>query len=89
MGTGFRNVWQEDGAVVVSETGENTFIFSTIDTPWGDWEHPVSGHREFGVEERPDGTFVFTHEARTAQREFWIVGCRTLSSGNRINCGAP
>src|SRR5215207_4558736 len=29
------------------------------DTPWGDWEHPVSGHREFGIERRTDGSYVF------------------------------
>ena len=61
LGKGFRNL--DDGAVVVSDVTDHSWTFTTIDTPLdlsgADWEHPVSGNREFGINERADGTYDF------------------------------
>jgi hypothetical protein len=57
MGTGLANLLKEDGAVVVSRASKTSWTFSTVDTPWLDWEHPVSGNREFGVKQLPGGAY--------------------------------
>ena len=41
----------------------STWIFTTIEVPYGsqgyDGEHPVSGNREFGIFQNPDGSYTF------------------------------
>ncbi|MFV5687459.1 hypothetical protein ACM55M_02400 [Flavobacterium sp. ZT3R25] len=53
-----------DGSVVCSEYTSNSWIFTTIEVPWGlnqgqDGVHPVSGNREFGIIQNPDGSYTF------------------------------
>jgi len=48
----------DDGSVVVSEITPHYWIFSTIFAP-KDCAHPVSGNRQFGFVEQPDGSYVF------------------------------
>ncbi len=48
----------EDGSVVASSVTDNSWIFTTIDSP-DDFTHPVSGHREFGFETVGGGTYTF------------------------------
>jgi len=57
MGVGWGNI--EDGSVVCSRADETSWVFSTVDVPYEDWEHPVSGQREFGVTPRSDGGYEF------------------------------
>lgn len=54
-----------DGSVVCSFYSESKWIFSTIEVPF-DWitsgwdgQHPVSGNREFGYTQNPDGSYTF------------------------------
>jgi hypothetical protein len=48
----------DDGSVVVSESKPDHWIFSTVHSS-GDFDHPVSGNREFGYTPQSDGTYVF------------------------------
>lgn len=53
-----------DGSVVCSETNNNHWIFTTIKVPYGPFQsqdgiHPVSGNREFGLTQNPNGTYTF------------------------------
>lgn len=57
MGAGGINV--DDGSVVASQVTNRNWIFSTVETPWGDWSHPVSGNREFGYTDFGNGQTVF------------------------------
>ncbi len=47
-----------DGSVVCSYKNHRKWRFTTISAPY-DWEHPVSGTREFGYESNSDGTYTF------------------------------
>jgi len=49
---------QQDGSVICSYVNGNVWRFTTIESP-RDWNHPVSGTREFGLEVNPDGTYTF------------------------------
>ena len=73
VGTIFTIKLPDDGSVILSEAiPGQSFIFSTLNAPgWfitddvnlgsSSWDgyHPVSGNREFGIIENPDGTFTF------------------------------
>jgi len=48
----------EDGSVIATLITNRRWIFTTVDT-WGDFEHPVSGNREFGFLDLGDGTVIF------------------------------
>jgi hypothetical protein len=50
-------VGPDNAAVVASLVESKRWRFSTIHTPWSG-DHPVSGHREFGVRTAADGTVV-------------------------------
>ncbi|MDQ3935519.1 MAG: hypothetical protein M3340_12905 [Actinomycetota bacterium] len=54
------NLWtgMDDAAVVATQSGPLSWTFTTVSAR-GDWDHPVSGHRQFGIEPQPDGRFVF------------------------------
>lgn len=51
-------VGQQDGSVICSYQDPVVWRFTTIESP-RDWNHPVSGTREFGMKSNPDGTFAF------------------------------
>ncbi|MBT8410001.1 MAG: DUF3238 domain-containing protein, partial [Alphaproteobacteria bacterium] len=55
----------DNAAVVGSMVESNRFRFTTIKTPRSG-EHPVSGHREFGVREEGDGHVFYTRAADRA-----------------------
>jgi hypothetical protein len=46
----------EDGSVICSNYQDTTWTFSTIKCP-ADFEHPVSGNREFAIKQLPDGSY--------------------------------
>lgn len=46
----------DDGSVICTESSSNHWRFKTIRAPWSG-KHPVSGTREFGIEQNPDGTY--------------------------------
>jgi len=53
-----------DGSVICSQSDSNHWIFTTVEVPYGlyqgkDGEHPVSGNREFGLIQNPNGTYTF------------------------------
>ena len=48
----------DQGTVIVSDYSASNFTFITLETPW-DSEHPVSGVRDFGFVQNPDGTYSF------------------------------
>lgn len=48
----------QDGSVVCSKSQPLQWIFSTIKSHI-DWNHPVSGNREFGISQNQDGTYTF------------------------------
>ena len=48
----------QDGTVICSDQSHNQWIFTTIESP-KDWDHPVSGHREFGLKQEDNGTYTF------------------------------
>jgi N-acetylmuramoyl-L-alanine amidase/outer membrane protein OmpA-like peptidoglycan-associated protein len=48
----------EDGSVIVSEYSPQHWIFSTAWTS-EDFDHPVSGNREFGFKEQEGGGYIF------------------------------
>ncbi len=49
---------QQDGTVICSYQNDKTWRFTTIESPV-DWNHPVSGTREFGLTTNTDGTYSF------------------------------
>jgi len=48
----------DDGSVIVSNHTPSSRTFTTISALY-DWEHPVSGNREFGFIENNDGSYTF------------------------------
>lgn len=48
----------DHGAVLESETSQNSWIFTTIFTPASDTQ-PFSGHRQFGIHKDEDGHYRF------------------------------
>ena len=59
VGTAFKIdiIGPDNAAVVASLVEDHRWRFTTIRTPWSG-EHPVSGHREFGVRTDADGAVV-------------------------------
>ncbi|MEQ9466623.1 MAG: hypothetical protein RLN88_04375 [Ekhidna sp.] len=50
--------FQQDGSVICSDQKNRSWIFTTIESPQ-DWNHPVSGNRQFGLEQNQDGSYTF------------------------------
>jgi hypothetical protein len=54
-----------DGTVICTDYNASHWIFSTIEVPYDpfrqgfDGEHPVSGNREFGLTQNPNGSYTF------------------------------
>jgi hypothetical protein len=53
-----------DGSVICSQYNNTSWTFTTIEVPWGPSEgqdgiHPVSGNREFGIVQNPNGSYTF------------------------------
>jgi RHS repeat-associated protein len=53
----FHNL-MDDAAVLTSQAGSNHWVFTPVGTAW-DWEHPLAGHREFGLTDNGNSTFTF------------------------------
>jgi RHS repeat-associated protein len=53
----FHNL-MDDAAVLTSQSGSNYWVFTPVGTAW-DWEHPLAGHREFGLTDNGNSTFTF------------------------------
>jgi len=52
-------LFRDDGAVAVVLAEEHRFRVCTIRTV-SDWGHPVSGYRQWGVDEGPQGMTMYT-----------------------------
>ncbi|MCA6421241.1 MAG: hypothetical protein IM568_00305 [Flavobacterium sp.] len=57
-----------DGSVICSQYNTTSWTFTTIQVPWGvnqgqDGIHPVSGNREFGIVQNPNGSYTFFSRA--------------------------
>ena len=50
---------QQDGSVICSDRSLTGWTFTTIESPV-DWNHPVSGNREFGLVANPDQRYLFS-----------------------------
>lgn len=50
--------FRDNAAVLTSQAGDNHWVFSPVGTAWH-WEHPLAGHREFGLTDNGDGTYTF------------------------------
>lgn len=48
----------DDGSVICSDYNSKNWTFTTIQAP-GDFQHPVSGNREFGYTTNSDGSYTF------------------------------
>lgn len=48
----------DDSPVFASKATANYWIFTPLSTTW-DWEHPLAGHRQFGLTKNEDGTYTF------------------------------
>ncbi|MFY0627671.1 MAG: hypothetical protein JXR07_15345 [Reichenbachiella sp.] len=48
----------QDGTVICSDKNNKSWKFTTLESP-DDWNHPVSGHREFGLVTNADGSYTF------------------------------
>jgi hypothetical protein len=53
-----------DGSVICSQHNNSSWILTTIEVPYGsnqgeDGIHPVSGNREFGIFQNPNGSYTF------------------------------
>ncbi|MEQ9404463.1 MAG: hypothetical protein RIM99_12795 [Cyclobacteriaceae bacterium] len=51
-------VGQQDGSVICSKQEPTIWTFTTIESPT-DWNHPVSGNRQFGLQLDSDGSYTF------------------------------
>ena len=65
----------QDGSVICSNQESRSWTFTTIESP-EDWNHPVSGNRQFGLEQNPDGSYIFYTRGvdRVAERFDHFVG---------------
>ncbi len=66
----FKNVPVEGGSVVVAESTPEEWRFTTIYTE-EDWNHPVSGTREFGVTALADGSTILYTMGADRPTNFW------------------
>jgi len=48
----------DEGSVICSSYQQRNWIFTTIKAPW-DFDHPVSGARQFGFNVNQDGSYTF------------------------------
>ena len=75
----------DDGSVLLSEWTEDHWIFSTLWTP-NDFNHPVSGNRQFGYFPTVAGEFIFY--TRAADRvTTWVdelLAEQVFSGGHKI-----
>jgi hypothetical protein len=67
----------DNAAVVGSMVEPRRFRFTTIETP-DTGSHPVSGHREFGLEDDDGTTIIYT---RGADRSTWGIGQTLVFAG--------
>ncbi|WP_445761588.1 MULTISPECIES: hypothetical protein [Bacteroidota] len=70
----------DDGSVICSDFSRRHWRFSTIKSPW-DYDHPVSGTREFGFTQNQNGTWTFYTrgvdrftQLATSEAIAWMVG---------------
>lgn len=50
--------WRDSAAVLTTHANANSWLFTPVGTGW-DWEHPLAGHRQFGLIDNKDGSFSF------------------------------
>ncbi|MDQ3287065.1 MAG: trypsin-like peptidase domain-containing protein [Pseudomonadota bacterium] len=89
----------DNAAVVGSLVEERRFRFTTVHTPWSG-DHPVSGHREFGVRSDGDALVFYTRGADRATNgmfetvvfsgahHLWLSFQRKLSGWINANGGS-
>lgn len=70
----------QNGSVICSYQDSSKWIFTTIESP-KDWNHPVSGNREFGISQNQDGTYTFYTRGtdRVAERLDNFIGNLPIS----------
>jgi RHS repeat-associated protein len=49
---------RDNADVLTTQSSQNHWVFTPVGTAW-DWEHPLAGHREFGLTKNQDGTYTF------------------------------
>jgi hypothetical protein len=75
-------IGQQDGSVICSENNSMSWTFTTIESPM-DWNHPVSGNRQFGLNYNSDGTYTFyTRGVDRIAESFdnWVGGINAIPS---------
>jgi hypothetical protein len=53
----FDNIF-DDAPVLTTQAGEYHWVFTPVSTFW-DSDHPLAGHRQFGLTANDDGSFTF------------------------------
>ena len=48
----------DDAAVLTTQSSSTSWIFTPVGTAFS-WEHPLAGHRQFGMTSNADGTLTF------------------------------
>jgi hypothetical protein len=75
---------KDDGSVICSEYSARHWIFSTLWTKQ-DWEHPVSGNREFGFKQEDSRYVFYTRGAdRATEARFWLAGDFVFDGGDKL-----
>lgn len=80
----------DDGSVIVSGYSPDKWTFTTIyDPKYG--SHPVSGHRDFGYVENPNGSYTFYTRGVDRLTGFWGTQLQSLTGvpfEKRTLCGS-
>jgi RHS repeat-associated protein len=50
--------WRDNADVLTTQSSTNHWVFTPVGTAW-DWEHPLAGHREFGLTKNTNGSYTF------------------------------
>jgi len=50
--------WRDNAAVLTTQSSKNHWVFTPVGTS-GHWEHPLAGHREFGLTKNENGSYTF------------------------------
>ena len=85
---GFNSPITDDATVICSSFESNccwafSIVWQTQTGSQNNGSHPVSGNRQFGIEELSDGSFEFYIRAADRARINWIVkGLATISGNN-------
>jgi hypothetical protein len=85
----FDNIF-DDAPVLTTQAGEYHWVFTPVSTFW-DSDHPLAGHRQFGLTANDDGSFTFytrgidrLWDLLLGQYGMWMLNCSFFKQTERL-----